>query len=435
MPPRDAAWVVAVALLLAGGCWSEQSRRPGAPAAPAAAPIASCALDPPARTPLDVSLIGWLGWAGDRTWIHLRRGATAVVAALGPDGALVELPVSGSPEATYVDGTRLWIAQGRAKPGLDLIRVDLAGARPTVAQRASLSLTPLAGIASFAVGGSRVLVEDLDADIRLQLYDLERGVRLGATAVIASRDLGGSVLRCRGDRCFALGVEGDGPSRRLFIERFAPDGAHEHEPLAGDHLAMYRLAAHGAGWLVVWTSFNEPGLFARELDAAGRPLTPRTKIYAGEGTDFEIVPDPRRLQIAVRTGGGWALGAVAARAPRPILAAPTGMPKEAYFLTGARAAEGTLLVGFSSRVDYQGGYHTWSGSAHAVFVRDGDGPEAVVPIASASGDGRGGIGAFPLIAPGYAAVLVVQRGPEAAAGGELIVLRRPCPTAAGGAPR
>jgi hypothetical protein len=109
------------------------------------------------------------------------------------------------------------------------------------------------------------------------------------------------------------------------------------------------------------------------------------------------------------------------------------MPKEAYFLAGARAAEGTLLVGSSSRVDYQGGYHTWSGSAHAVFVRDGDGPEAVVPIASASGDGRGGIGAFPLVAPGYAAVLVVPQGPEAGAGGELIVLRRPCPAATAGA--
>ena len=357
-----------------------------------------------------------------------------MIAGLGADGALVELPVGDAPHATYADGTRLWIATpARTGAAVELAGIELGGPRPAIAQRVPLALAPLIGVSAFAIGASRVLVDDLGAGIRLQLYDRGRGAPIGTAAAIASTAMEPPVLRCAADRCFALGVEGDGPSRRIFVERFAPDGAHEHEQLAGDHLAAYRLAEAGGRWFALWTSHGEAGLFARELDAAGRPRSPRTRIYPGAVADFEIVPDPRRPRIAIQTRDGWSLGALGGRPLQPMVAAPVGLPKEAYFLTGAAMPDGTLLAGFSSRVDYQGGFHMWSGSAWGTFVRTGEAAEAALPLASESGDGRGGIAALPLVAPGHAAVLVVPQGPESTSGGELVVLRRPCAPPAGAA--
>ncbi len=431
MRPRSAAAVV----LLVLGCWSSRAPGPGPGAEAPAANITSCAIDPPVRVPQDVRLIERLGRAGDRTWALVRRGLEAVVVGLGPDGALVELPVGGEPRATHVGGTRLWIANARATAGVDLVGVELAGARPAIAQRASLALAPLHGVSAFAASASRVLVADHGAGTRLQLFDLRRGAPLGAPVAIASTELEPPRLRCAGDRCFALGVEGDGPSRRLFVERFAPDGAHEHEQLAGDHVDTYLLAALGERSLAVWRAPGDGGVFvfARALDAAGRPLTPRTRIHAAGTSDVEVVADPERPQIAFRTAGGWSFGALSPRALGPILVAPTGMPST-YFLAGASMPDGMLLVAYASGVDYQGGYHSWSGEAHAAFVRRGDTPEPALPIASMSGDGRAGIAAVPLVAPGHAAVLVAPWGPEAGSGGELIVLRRPCTAAAARGP-
>jgi hypothetical protein len=421
--------LLAVALC---GCWSGRAAEPAGAGVgageSAAAKVTSCAVEPPVRVKQQAVLNGWLGRIGDRSWIQLRRGdgLGTMLAGLGADGTLVELRLGEEPPATYADGTRLWIVKPSQRTGeIELVRIELGGPRPELAGREPLGLGTI-GVDAVAVGASRVLVGDVGRGMRLQLFDRARNRPLGTPAAISTTDFGAPALRCTGDRCFALGVEGDGPSRRIFVERFAPDGAHEHEVLAGDHLASYHLAAAGGRWFALWTAFGESGVFARELDAAGRPLTPRTKIFVGGTTDFEVVQDPKRLRIAVKTADGWSLGVLEPRSLQPMVAAPTGLPKEAYFLIGAALSDGTLLAGFSSSVDYQGGFHSWSGRAWSTFVRHGEAAEAALPLASAFGDGRGGIAAFPLVAPGHAAVLVVPQGPESETGGELVVLRRPC---------
>jgi hypothetical protein len=420
----------ALLALLACGCWSAERVAGPAPVPPKPAdrPVASCAVEPPVRVRQELQLRHWLGRVGDRTWIVVRRKLATLIAGLGPGGALVELPIDGEPYATSADGTAVWIARHvrAAAATVELLRIELGGPRPAIVQRATLALAPLHGVSAIAVSASRALVGDIGAGIRLQLFDRARGAALGATAAIASTELRSPELHCAGEQCFALGVEGDGPGRRIFVERFAPDGAHAHEQLAGDHIAEYHLAEAGGRRFALWTSFGDRGVFARELDAGGRPVGPRTRIHAGDSTDFEVVPDPERLRIAVKTAAGWSLGALDPRALRPMVASPTTLPKEAYFLAGAAMPDGTLLAGFSSSVEYQGGFHMWSGRAWATFARAGEAAEPAPLLASDAGDGRGGIAAFPLVAPGHAAVLVVPQGPESGQGGELILLRRPC---------
>jgi hypothetical protein len=81
-----------------------------------------------------------------------------------------------------------------------------------------------------------------------------------------------------------------------------------------------------------------------------------------------------------------------------------------------------FAVGFDTSVSYHGEAIKPS-TAHAVFVPDGDAPERPIDILGSAK--RYSFTAFPLIAPGYAAALVISQNEEPETG-ELVLLRTPC---------
>ncbi|MBX3157116.1 MAG: hypothetical protein KF773_14165 [Deltaproteobacteria bacterium] len=403
------------------GCWSTPSPPPAtAPPRQVETKLASCPVDPPIQTPQALRLVRWLGPVGDRSWViaERARGAAAVI-GLARDGTLLEIPLAAAPHATHVDGTRLWLATPNDKR-IALTGLDLAADRPEVVARGTLDAPYVRAI---AVGATRVLADVSGPNLQLRLHD-RAGAPAGKLVEIVSTSLEPAALSCEGDRCFALAVEGDGPSRRLFVERFAPDGRTEHQQLAGDHLAAYRLAVIDARRFALWTSYSASGVFARELDASGHPLGERTRIFLApeRSTDFEVITS----HIAVHMRDGWSVGTFDPRRLRLGALAATGLPRDSSFLTAAPLPDGLVTVGFTSSVDDQHGFHAWSGRVDAAFLGAGDTAEPALRLASGSGAGRGGIAGFPLVAPGHAAVLVLPQGPESPPGGELVTLRRPC---------
>jgi hypothetical protein len=406
------------------------------PAVPTSAPspalpgvIASCAIEPPVHVPQQLQVTRWLGRIGERSYVIARHDQRLQLVSL-VDGQLVMTPLGFETlRAESITGTHLWLAGTRDTHAV-LQEVELAAPRPRALEPTPLVTAPLSTVDAIAVGGERQLLAERGAKIELQLFD-RAGKKLGPVAQITSEAQEMPDLRCTGDRCFAVGIEGSLPDRMVYVERFAPDGRAQHEVLSEDLVATVALASLGTRTIVAWTQINKPGLFMRTLDATGQPLTRLTSIAgmptSQGGLEFELLPaaPPR---IAIRDGGGtWTLGTLDADARRLDEARPLPLPNDATSFTGAVVGDGALGAGFSSRVDYQSGNHSWTAHATAVFVpttRDAEPPIEVLP--ATTGEGRGGMAAFPLVEPGHAAVLVLPQGFESPEGGDLIVLRRPC---------
>ncbi|MEO8704471.1 MAG: hypothetical protein ABI867_30740 [Kofleriaceae bacterium] len=449
----------AAVLALVTACWSgKPAVAPEAFAIPAR--LRTCSIDPPRRTEQQLVVRRWLGRIGERSWLVASAGPRLVLVAIF-NGELVQTPLPfDTLRADHVTGTKLWLA-GTVETKTLLVEIDLAG-EPRIAPPLEWDIAPLAAVDALAVSADRILLaEHTINQLAFQLFD--RGpiptsvrpgdsrptsVRPGDSRPIERRTIGPVVtvkssdplapgMRCTGDRCFVVAIAGAGPTRRAFVDRFAPDGSTEHEVLADDRIASLQTATLGERTIVVWTSVERSGLFARGLDPGGRPDTRRTVLAGLPAAPivFEVLPaSPPR--IAVRGGDDrWVVGAIDVDGRRIDDPRPVPFDRDATAFTGAAMPDGILAAGFWSRVEYHGGFHTWSAKATAAFLpatRDAEPPIEVLP--KRTGDGRAGMAAFPLVAPGEAAVLVVPQGPEAPAGGELFNLRGVCPATAGSAP-
>jgi len=396
------------------------------PAAPTAR-VRTCAIDPPVRVPQQLQIARWLGRIGDRSYLIARHDQRLVLVSL-TGGTLTSVVLGlDSLRADAVTGTHLWLAGTREHRSV-LLDVDLSTPGLPAREPELLVTTPLSTIDAIAVGSERQLIAERGTKIALQLYD-RAAHKLGPVAQINTTDLQMPELRCAGDRCFAVGVEGDGADRRIYVERFAPDGSAEHEVLADDHVATLQLASLGARTIVLWTAFDHQGVFMRALDPSGKPLTRRTGIagIARPPVAFELLPAaPPRIALK-DASGAWTIATLDADAHRLDEVRALPLPSQTSSFTGAVQSDGILGAGFSSQVDYQGGTHAWTARATAVFLpttRDAEAPVEVLP--TTSGEGRGGMAAFPLVEPGHAAVLVLPQGDESEDGGELVMVRKPC---------
>lgn len=417
--PGVTTWRATLALACVPACWS------GSPAAavesrPQPVAIHTCAIEPPIRTPQQLQLTQWLGRIGDRSWILAKHGQQLQLVGLDDR---IDIPIE-SLRAEYVAGTHLWLA-GPQHAGFALVDVDLDG--PRAAEPLELAdIAPLTTIDALAISPERMLLAERGSKVSLQLFDRAHH-KLGPVTQINTDERLVPDLRCTGDRCFAVGIEGEAPMRRLYVERFAP-GAVEHDVLTEDHVANHQVVQSGDRTVVIWTTLDMRGLFMRVLDSAGRPLTRRARI-AGLSVipmGFEVLPAaPPRIAIRDRNGT-WSVGTLDVGGNRLDEVRALPLPKRTWF-AGAVMPEGVLGVGFSSDITFEAWGHNWTSSATAIFVpstRDAEPPIEVLP--HATGVGRGGMAAFPLIAPGRAGVLVLPQAFEMTEGGELLELRRPC---------
>ena len=407
-------------------CWTGQSPSIRAPSPAIATAVRACAVELPYRAPQQLVMRRWLGRIGERSWLVAESGKQLVLVSLRGDRlAAIDLPFE-SLRADYVAGTKLWLA-GTQHGRTILAELDLAAAAPRVAAT-EWDSSALAAIDALAVSDDRVLLAERDpVDHRFQLYD-RSGKKLGPVVTMRSASTTPAKLRCTGERCFGVGIEGDERSRRAFVLRFAPDGATENELLASDRVANLQTATFGERTLVVWTALDRSGLFARSLDPMGRPIGGRVA-FAGLPAAplvFELLPaSPPRAAIR-DIYDRWSLATldIDSRRADDIRELPLA---ETSF-AGAVTADGVAGAGFSNRIDYSRvGVHGFTSHATAVFVPvHGDAEPAIEVLPEFAGEGRGGMAAFPLVAPGHAGVLVLPQGYEAADGGELVVLRAPC---------
>lgn len=407
------------------GCWTGQS--PTSTVAPIViTPIVrTCAVELPYRETQRLVVRRWLGRIGDRSWLVGESSKQLVLVALsGSRLVTTKLPFE-SLRADYVAGTKLWLA-GTTDARTLLVELDLSLALPR-ASAIEWDASALATVDALAVSDDRVLLGERDpVDHKFQLYD-RAGKRLGPVVTMRSGEPSAAKLRCTGERCFAVGIEGDGRSRRGFVLRFAPDGATENELLAHDRVADLQTTGFGDRTVVVWTALDRSGLFARSIDAYGRLVGGRVALEGLPAAPlvFELLPaSPPR--VAVRDiYDRWNLGTIDVDARRVEDVRPLPLSETSF--TGAVTRDGIAGAGFTNRVDYRVGVHGFTAHATAVFVPLlGDAEPAIEVLPATQGEGRGGIAAYPLVAPGYAGVLVVPQGYEAADGGELVMLRTPC---------
>jgi hypothetical protein len=419
-------WMVLLAL---ASCWTGRSSV--APAvdqtvATIAYSVPTCAVEP-RRIAQQLVLRRWLGRIGERSWLVAETDdALMLVGLAGERLSLTPLPF-GTLRASYVSGTRLWLA-GAADARTALVEIELGGAAPQVAPALIWDHAPLAIVDALAVTDDRVLLGERDpVDHRFQLFD-RGGRRLGPLVTVRSGEPTPPELRCTGERCFAIGIEGDGRTRRAYALRFLPDGATENELLASDRIASLQVATFGDRAIAVWTSLERVGLFGRALDGTGRPVGGRVAFDGLPAAPlvFELLPaSPPR--IAVRDiYDGWSLGSldIDARIVDHVRALPFTTGTTAF--AGAVTLDGMTGAGYSNRPDHRVGARGFVASATAVFVPPfGDAEPPLEIVRDVTGEGRAGIAALPLVAPGHAAVLVVPRV-EPEHPGELVLLRRPC---------
>lgn len=370
----------------------------------------------------------WLGTVGARSWVIAQREGAAVLVWL--DGARpreLGLGLAAAALGPYaIVDTELWIAI-RAGDRYELARIELADAAPQLQRGVgTFDGTRTGGVTAMAIGLSRVLVASTYPAIQLQLFDRASGKPIGDTVRVESDELEAPALRCTGDDCFAVGAQGHGRDRRLFVERFDARGAHEHKVLADDHAGNMKVVTRGDRTTVLWLSHRRSGLFARTLDRRGVPGAAAANVAgAGEPMKFEVVTGPRPHVAVQWRDRSWRVGMLEAGK----LAEPVELGMDtAYWMNGALASDGLLVTGFTTTVEYVDGYHAWWAQASAAFIPTRSDPEAPLEVQPRTGgDGRGGLGAFPLVAPGAAAILLAPSGPEATDGGTLVVLRGPCP--------
>ena len=399
--------------------------------APPAPPLASsvpttgmrsCPLPEPRRSPAKVALRKWLGGIGDRSWVIIARGDQPALAGLSPDGslAIVDLPLTRDQMFEHaIDGSRLWLMVG--EPGLGvgeevLYAIDLAGPTPRIRRVEALAAKTIAGANSFAIGETRALFFTFAAQGGFQLWDRTKHVPL-LTEKQTVVGLDAPPMRCIRDRCFAATVVGDGPTRRLTSIRFA-DTKIERQELATDHLGEHLLVHDRERTIVLWDSYSRTGLFARTLDAEGRPLDEEVTLVASRANDTQALHGG---YLAFRTDEDWMLAQVSPDYRKVKRTVALGIPK-ASWLASAKTVDGALLVGFTTAVSYHGEDIPPS-TALAVYVGEGDAPDR--PIDVMGPEKRYGFTAFPLVAPGYAAALVISQNDEPERG-ELVLLRTPC---------
>lgn len=419
-----------VALMFAfAACWSSSPASSSHPATTTAAKIHTCAIEPPIRTPQQLLLVDWLGRIGDRSWLLARHEQQ--LSLVGLAGAqLYAVPVGlETLRASYVAGTRLSLVGTRdARTYVVAFDVDAPRPRPTDARELA-DLGPLSAIDGYAVSSDLELLVERGHKVSFQLFDRAHR-RLGPEVVINSSEPRAPSLRCSGDRCFAIGVEGDAQLRRLYAQRFYADGHTEHQVLAEDRVHAYEHVTVHDRTVVVWTSYDTPGLFMAVLDATGKLISRRAAIRGIDATPaaFELLPaSPPR--IALRDPDGeWVIATldVSGEQLDEIRIAP--LPDEATTFAGVVLPDGVLGAAGWTRGYYTAIGHTWKAQASATFVpttRETEPPIEVLPVTG--GEGRGGMGAFPLVEPGHAAILVVPTGFESSEGGELWLVRKPCP--------
>ncbi len=403
--------------------------------------IASCALTTPRRTKVKLRLHAWLGMVGDRSWLMVERGEDRLeLVTLGGDGRLAEtvLPIKRPANVwLHVDGSHLWLETGSGP--YTYYDVDLASATPTVRVDPTVEARALNGASSFTIDATRVLFYSFGAGPPgpgFELWDREHGKTL---ALVPQTLIGldEPEKRCVRDHCFAVPVLGDGPERRLTAFRFAPDGALSKLQLADDHLDKVVLVPDGDRTHVVWTSFSRPGLFERTLDDTGDPIDSEVMLSPVASGPELVTGDP--LQLAF-TGEGrhWHVATLAPDGRS--FAHDTALPLGGYFVTAAPTRDGLLALGFDS--DASPDMAVPPTKAAAVFVPAGGDPDRPIdgrnslPAGSAAAGQRGVIDVmfgekhaswvpFPLVSPGYAAVLLVKVG-YADTAGELVMLREPC---------
>jgi len=384
--------------------------------------IASCELATPRRTNVKLRLHAWLGVVGDRSWLMVERGKDRLeLVTLGGDGRLAEteLPIKRPNNVwLHVDGSHLWLEAGHGP--YTYYDVDLASATPTVRVDPTVEPRALGGASSFTIDTTRVLFYSFGAappGPGFELWDREHGKTL---ALVPQTLIGldEPEKRCVRDHCFAVPVLGDGPERRLTAFRFAADGALSKLQLADDHLAKVVLVPDGDRTHVVWTSYSRPGLFERTLDDTGDPIDSEVML-SPVASDPELVSgDPVQLAF---TGDGrrWHMATLAPDGRS--FAHDTALPLGGYFVTAAPSRDGLLALGFDSDTSIDTAVPPTK--AAAVFVPSGGEPGR--PIDVMFGEKHTSWVPFPLVSPGYAAVLLVLEGygdPD----GELVILREPC---------
>jgi hypothetical protein len=411
-------------------CWTGQPPAQVATTHAISFPVQTCAVELPYRSAQQLVMRRWLGRIADRSWLVAERAASPrdrrlVLVMLQHDTlATIDLPFE-TLLADYVTGTKLWLA-GTQDARTLLVELDLAARTPRLSAT-EWDTSALASVDALAVSDDRVLLAERDpVEHKFQLYD-RGGKKLGPMVTMRSADPAAAKLRCSGERCFAVGIEGDERTRRAFVLRFAPGGGTENELLAGDRVANLQTAVFGDRTIVVWTALDRSGLFARSVDTGGRFVGGRVAIEGLPAAPlvFELLPaSPPR--IAVRDiHERWSIATLDVDARRVEDLRPLPLAESSF--AGAVTADGVAGAGYSNRADQRVGVYGFTAHATAVFVPvHGDAEPAIEVLPPTSGEGRAGIAAFPLVAPGHAAVLVVPQGYDADAGGELVMLRTPC---------
>jgi hypothetical protein len=406
----------------------------GAPAAPpvvsATAPAgsaASCALSAPRRTRVHLAFQQWLGRIGDRSWLIAERDNQHVLVALGDDGALAITPLPGTVEdklAIAIDGTHLWF--DRDAPGIGhnevLFDIDLATSHPVIGPGEPLATKTLDGTSSFGISAQRMAAYSFAGSPPgpgFQMFDREHHVPLGTTAYTIY-GLDEPPIRCVRDHCVAV-TRPDSQGRSFSAQALAPDGTITIAPISSEHIESYVLVPDGDRTRVVWDGFDRVGLFARTLDASGQPTGSEVALLGSRARDVQLVPGPRPA-LAFRDDAGWVIATLAPHATSLAPAQRIGMPK-ATFLTIAQTTDGALAMAFTTDVSID--TVVPASKASAVFVPIGGG--ATAPIDVLFGEHRIGWAPFPLVAPGYAAALVLAQG-DGEPDGELVILRAPCVT-------
>jgi hypothetical protein len=419
--------LVAAVLPALAGCWTSATPTATTPAARGFdRHVQTCALAPPAREAQQLIAERFVGHVGARSYLIASAPLGKLVLAWLDEAklALTPLPLEAVDAAYEADG-HLWLYGSR-----QLVDVDLT-ARPITITARPWNSAPHVTVTALAVSDRRVLLAGRETDqITFQLYD-RANAALGVLTTVRSTTSIAPALRCTGEICFAIGIAGDGPSRRPFVERFDARGATQLELLGNEHVADLRTVRLGSRTVALWTSVQVAGLFARSVDASGHLDMPRVTLdgLPVAPVTFEVLGAvPAR--IATRgIDDLWTVGTLELDQHRidDVRTLPLGVKMQ--FFAGAVTADGVLGAGFASTVDYQAGFHTWTASAQAAFLPSARGAEAepaVDVLPGSFGDGRAGMGAFPLVEPGHAAVLVVPTGPDAAPGGELFTIRKPC---------
>jgi hypothetical protein len=427
--------LVALALLGAG-CGLPKARPAPAFAPVAAGPeLASCAVSPPLRVPVEVRDVVWSGRAGGRTWVLGNVGhGRALLRLVG--GRLESIPLpeaydAGNTVAVHAHANLLWVMRSDAAKKVEApawTLIDVASSdRPRVGRLESLDPLP-EGASAFAVAADRALFF-LAPNRSLVAWDLGAARALGAPVPVAGAASERPALHCEAKGCFAVMAEGDGPSRRMVVRRFDREGREEREELGPEPVAEWTTAETGSGTLVAWSAFDVKGLRARLLDASGAPAGPAHALGGVEADlqDPTAIPTHEGVLLAWQAARvGWRIGGLGedGQAVEGVTTVPVGGSS----LSVAAVEEGVVAAVFTNGTDDESGKPEWFTTAEAAFVRPGDPakPEAAVMLLDdVRGAGRGGYSVHAMSAPGWGAVLVAPEG-DAKGKGFLSILREPC---------